>query len=387
MKKFILPLIFCIAVCDVQSQDKEKKAENLVPNNSFENFEGNLRRDGEFDVSKEWASGTLAPADLYSSTVKSKYVQVPKNLNGTQEPFEGNGYAGINLYSYRSKEPRTYVSVKLTSSLKENGLYCVKYRASLADLSKYASNNLSAVISKKNPTEKSSVSIIRKDYIIPAKNNVITDRDGWSEFCKLFNAKGGEQYLIIGNFQTDDRTRTEEMSALPQSEEEQINMAYYYIDAVVVEEVEYSEDCNCESSAIPESKIIFSGNVAITEEMSISEKVEAVSVYFYQYNDDVVSAAERNSDKIVELMEMSPGMRIEIVGHSDVEETALAVKESSLNNLAKKRAEAVKNYIVSKGINASRISVSSKDDSEPVSNMKTPISLAKNRRVEFKAVF
>src|SRR5690606_2992309 len=133
-----------IAFVPLKAQDDDP--DNLVPNASFEEFEGTLRRDKQFDLTKNWANATEVISELYASDVKSKYVAIPENMYGKEEPAEGNNYAGIVMYSYRGKVPRSYVTVQLKSKMKQNELYCVRYKASLAERSRYASNNLGALI-------------------------------------------------------------------------------------------------------------------------------------------------------------------------------------------------------------------------------------------------
>jgi OOP family OmpA-OmpF porin len=52
--------------------------------------------------------------------------------------------------------------------------------------------------------------------------------------------------------------------------------------------------------------------------------------------------------------------------------------------MAQKRANAVKEALVGYGVDASRISVSSVDDSQPASTFNSPSGHAQNRRVVFK---
>lgn len=382
---FLLATVF--AVIDLSAQDKEPAPEdenNLVPNGSFENYEGSLRRYGQFDLVNDWTIPSDNPPDLFASGIKSRYVAIPENMYGNESPADGETYAGIVAFSPRGKETRTYLSVKLKEKLKANTLYCVRYQVSLAERSRVASNNLGAYFDKSD-LKGGSGSITKSDYISDDRNKVMINRDGWEQICGRFAAKGGEQYLTIGNFASDDRTSTENMELPSQYEEAgSYGAAYYYIDDVQVNQLAAGEDCGCASTQIPESKVIYSGTTTINDDMTLSEKMAAISAYFYQYKPEVVSAAERTVDKVIDMMKQNPMLKVQIVGHTDNEEAELAKKESSLKDLGLKRAQNIQRYMESQGIERSRLTAVSEENAKPISTMSTPISLAKNRRAEFK---
>jgi outer membrane protein OmpA-like peptidoglycan-associated protein len=50
------------------------------------------------------------------------------------------------------------------------------------------------------------------------------------------------------------------------------------------------------------------------------------------------------------------------------------------------RANAIKDYLIDKGIESSRIMIESKDNNSPGSTMKTPLGKAQNRRVTFSVL-
>lgn len=377
-------------LCAQDQEEQEEDQTNLVPNSGFEKLmeDEDLRRYDEFGLTEGWYDPTDAKAELFASETRSRYVKIPDNMYGSEIPFEGDNYAGIHAFSYRSREPRTYIGVELKRKMDDNALYCIKFRASLAERSLYASNNLGVVLSSKQVTKKGETSILNGDAIVTDKNEVVKIREGWWEFCKRYNAKGGERYLVIGNFAEEERTAYETMD-LPAkySEEGSEPAAYYYIDALEIREVQPNENCDCSNTKIPESKIIYSGVVQLNDEMTLGEKVEAIDAYFYQYKEELVSSAERTVDKIIALMKENPEMRVEVTGHTDNEEAELAKQENILLNLGQQRADITRGYMISKGIDASRIISKSKENTQPVSTMSTPLSLAKNRRVEFKIVF
>jgi OOP family OmpA-OmpF porin len=78
------------------------------------------------------------------------------------------------------------------------------------------------------------------------------------------------------------------------------------------------------------------------------------------------------------------GINLEVViavGHTD------SVGASEYNQkLSVARSEAVKAYLVSKGIDKSRIYTEGKGDKNPVADNKSSAGRAKNRRVEVEAV-
>ncbi|MEM9052760.1 MAG: OmpA family protein [Bacteroidota bacterium] len=370
----------------LSAQDEDEDKDNLVPNWSFEKMmeEEDLRRYDEFNLTEGWYDPTSALSELFATETRSRYVKIPDNMYGTEVPFDGDNYAGLHAYSYRARVPRTYIGIPLKRKMEDNGLYCIKFKASLAERSLYAANNLGVILSNKRVEKKGETSIVRDDVLLTDKNDVVSTTDGWWEYCKRYNAAGGERYLTIGNFSTDERTSYETMSVSSEYEKGPEAAAYYYIDAVEIRQIQASENCGCGNTKIPESKIIYSSTVQITADMPIGERVEAIDAYFYQYKAELVGSAQRTVDQIIELMKANPAMRVEITGHSDKEEVELAKNESSLKTLAEDRAKNTREYMAEKGVDRKRILYKSMDDKEPVSTMSTPLSLAKNRRVEFK---
>ncbi len=375
-----LAAIFCVSSANAQFDDK-----NLVTNPSFEELEPGLRRNGQFDLTVGWTNPTIEISDIFSANAKSKTVSLPDNMYGKQSPYDGDNYAGIVVYSPRSKVPRTYVSVPLTRKMAAKSLYCIRFKASLAERSRFASNNVGVVLSKAEIKEKTAITIERSDALYTDMNNPVTDREGWAEFCQIYASKGGEAFLTIGNFFSEDRTIGEAMTVPKEYDEVGgIQAAYYFIDMVQVESISVGESCNCEGSRIPESKIMFSGSVELNDEMTPQQKIEALDVYFYQYKPEIVSAAERPINTVIDVLVANPNIKLQIIGHSDNEEIALAGKETAVKNLAEKRAKNVKEYLEAQGIDAARLSIKVMDNKEPASQSSTPLSLAKNRRVEFK---
>ncbi|MBU1076718.1 MAG: OmpA family protein, partial [Spirochaetes bacterium] len=73
-------------------------------------------------------------------------------------------------------------------------------------------------------------------------------------------------------------------------------------------------------------------------------------VFFYLNKDTLKQISFKALDELVKKMEETPGMHIEVAGHTD--DTG---KPAHNMRLSQKRAEAVKRYLIKKGINKKRI--------------------------------
>jgi OOP family OmpA-OmpF porin len=114
----------------------------------------------------------------------------------------------------------------------------------------------------------------------------------------------------------------------------------------------------------------------------VSEKVTFAADAFFDYaKHDLKPEAKAKMD---DLVSKTAGVNLEViiaVGHTD------STGDQALNNkLSVARADAVKNYLVSKGIEKNRVYTEGKGSSQPVADNKTTEGRAKNRRVEIEVV-
>ena len=84
-------------------------------------------------------------------------------------------------------------------------------------------------------------------------------------------------------------------------------------------------------------------------------------------------------DKVAASLRDWPDIRVEVGGHTD------STGKADYNmDLSHRRAEAVRSYLVSKGIDASRLTAKGYGETQPVADNGTGAGRAKNRRVELK---
>ena len=87
----------------------------------------------------------------------------------------------------------------------------------------------------------------------------------------------------------------------------------------------------------------------------------------------------RELDLLAEMMEENPNMVIQLEGHTDY----VGAANDNLR-LSQRRVESVKNYLVSKGVNRSRMKTKAFGGSQPLSRDDTPEAHRLNRRVEVR---
>ena len=86
-------------------------------------------------------------------------------------------------------------------------------------------------------------------------------------------------------------------------------------------------------------------------------------------------------DEVVDYLKANPNVKMEIQGHTDNKGTAAYNLK-----LSDRRAAAVKTYLVSKGIDADRLTTKGYGLTKPVAPNNTEEGRARNRRVEFKPI-
>ena len=74
-----------------------------------------------------------------------------------------------------------------------------------------------------------------------------------------------------------------------------------------------------------------------------------------------------------------PALKIEVAGHTDS-----AGRAASNQSLSQRRAESVRNYLISKNVNASNLTAKGYGETTPVAVNTTAAGRAQNRRVELK---
>lgn len=223
MKKTALLLLFLAMTHNVISQ-------NLVNNYSFEEFYDCPGHQGQFYVDYWFVtpnSSSSSPDYFNDCSPENTQSDVPENIVGFQYPYEGEGYAGIFCYGNNSGQ-REYIEIQLSSPLVENQEYEFSMQVSLPERFGKGINNLGALFTDYLVEGNGS----GEPLLIEANPQVkavdpITDKENWTQITGTFIAVGGEEYLTIGNFFTDEDT-----VAVYVPGGDLNSWSFYYIDSV-----------------------------------------------------------------------------------------------------------------------------------------------------------
>ena len=365
---------------------------NLVLNSSFESIEGKLKKLSQINFASDWQSPTALNADLFSKSIKGD-ISVPENIYGKEYPKDGDNYAGILTFSYNNKKPRTYLQTKLIKSLTSGLDYCINVHISLADLSRYAIDNIGIHFSetplsldKKGDiifSDKSELDKVLKDE----ENKIFKSRYKWEKICGIYQADGKEKYITIGNFYNNKDTKYEKLLKPIDFTGVQLAEAYYYVDKIEVRLIDDPSSCNCNNDGRKKREsIIYHLDVDIDESLPLNTKLKKHSIYFDVENYTLDPMFDDKLYNLVKILKENPDLKLSINGHTDNLETE-AIKDDPENkkliNLGDYRSKSVKDFLMKNGILSERLNTQNFKSDKPASKGSSMFSMAKNRRVEF----
>lgn len=243
-----VPAILCLAL----ALQLEAKAQNLIPNSSFEeyNYECWMAFDGTLNV-WGWAQPDCAEMGGYFNTCftpGSTNNLVPGNFAGYTAPSEGDAYISVLTYNELASNgmPEQYLTVALWESLEAGEIYCIQMKMSLCDSSSYRTRDFHCFLSLDTPSVCGSNGEDLAINSLVTLNTDLVDTAGWTLVEASFVANGGESVLTFGDFNRDANIDTTFIAdqATPQ-------YAGYYIDEVYLGACDIGEAERNEPSAAP----------------------------------------------------------------------------------------------------------------------------------------
>lgn len=238
MKQSILILFFILirslSICSGQ---------NMVQNASFE-----ILRSCALDDSsscRPWVSMLYGNKNVvYNRCGVPGWNSVPFNTDGYQYARTGKGYGGFwGFYNWPvdSLGSRVYMQGMLESTLKKDKLYFISFYVSFASYdsllyrdsqNKYTiacpTDGVGAYLSAGRVYDTKAHPLKLQPNVRNPKGHVLSDTLNWQNVSGLTIAKGGEQYITLGDFSGDKAVQ----STCNPSSHDWIN--FYYLDDVSV---------------------------------------------------------------------------------------------------------------------------------------------------------
>ncbi|MGB3467905.1 MAG: OmpA family protein, partial [Cyclobacteriaceae bacterium] len=115
------------------------------------------------------------------------------------------------------------------------------------------------------------------------------------------------------------------------------------------------------------------------EPLEVGNKVRLEHILFERASDKFLVGSEAELELLLKMMNENPNVSIMLEGHTD----SYGNPKSNLT-LSQQRVDAVKAYLVNRGIDASRIEGKGYGGTQPVADNKDEETRKLNRRVEFR---
>ena len=340
-------------------------AQNLVLNPSFED---GAVCDGETEQTSlptDWKALAGSPQFINPGCPMSQdektYVQSMKLPN----PAAGKVYAGIGI-----DVEGEYLQGKLTKPLTENMRYWVKIRLRLPSRICFTPiDEVGVVLTDSVFTASEDYMSINMPSLKLVSNDLspIKEQNQWQEISAVYTAKGGESLILIGNFKDNNVTNFKNRLAKkedPETKDEKL-CTYIYMDMITVEEF----------------KELTLKNYNPGSELNLGERLILKDVEFETGLEKLKESSFASLDALAKQAVNNSSLKFELSGHTDN-----TGDENTNRVFSKSRAQAVANYLVSKGAKASQFVVEGKGSSMNIAQNSSEANKKKNRRIEIKVL-
>jgi len=418
---------------------KSNFSQNLVQNNEFEDYlicpKDFTRWNKTRNIIPYWTYPSKGTPDYFNKCSKNKDVSVPNNFGGTRAAHSGQAYVGLIL---RGTNPlyREYIQGELKNRMIKGKLYCIRFYYSISDKSNLTINHLDIAFSNNKIAYETESILNLKNKAQYSQGLFLESGKQWYKYCTYYKSSGMERFFIIGN-----------LAPKYQYKEKQIrkqgkNYCYAYIDDVSIDKIDSCTECMCYVSdlkvnpsedslnirldikggvlpyqikwigydyenkfVIPKKngvyevniidnanckeKVVFSIPFRLkSKKISLKNKLQKVKIgdsitipnlIFNTNSSTLDSSSYKQLDILADYLINKNVKLIQIIGHTD------NVGSTRYNQkLSKMRAEAVKRYLVKKGINKLKIACYGYGERLPIADNSTISGRKANRRVVVK---
>ena len=310
--------------------------QELIRNGDFEEYNTcpiTYRKGYTKYLTPGWESPTTGTPDVFNECSKTG-AGVPYNWAGVSAAQSGVGYMGILIYGHKE-----FLKTRFTP-LVQGESYVLSFYHRLSSYSTEAVDRIAVEIGHDSLS-------YRRSYVKQKALDSLTGK--WEHVRDTIVAQGGENYLTIGNFDSDILTLNKHLFFREGQEDMLSNHAYHYIDNVSL--------------------------IQLREDTIQVDKVYTFQNLLFEFDESILLPSSFvELDQLAQYLDSNKDVGVEIYGHTDES------GEPDYNlNLSTRRAEAVVDYLLGKGISKDRLTFEGFGETKPLGN-----DDALNRRVEFK---
>jgi len=286
--------------------------------------------------------------------------------------FTGKSFIGLALL--KTGDFRGYPSAKLIEPLEKDKLYQIGFKLAFYKESNFTIKSIEVLLTDSLIDFYNNESIPRANENIVnhfpnqitsfyKSNNSWINDTAWIDMESTYKAKGGEQYVTMGNFKSN--TNTIKKCFIIKSIGNIDTLSYFFIDDFRIEKLSPSSNfSDFNLNNLQKNQILVLKNVQFRNNESV-----------------LLPISKPELDKLANFLIKNNTITIEVSGHTD----NIGI-ETDNQRLSEARAKAVYDYLVAKKINASRIIFKGCGSNRPVADNSTVKGREKNRRVEFKII-
>ncbi len=336
-----------LAYCMVLITINTIQAQNLLLNPSFEQS----KPCGQNELVDSIANWEIIAGKPKFINIKCAISPESRTyIRGMQLPdaAEGKVYAGLGM-----DVESEFIQGRLEKTLEKDKIYWIRAQVRLPiRFCAGAINEVGFAFGEQKLSKTEDFQTLKLENLALKKENdkLINNQYNWAEISGFYIAKGNENFLCIGNFANNNE--------LAFKSRKKGECTYLYIDAIKVEEL---KDSNLE--------------VLTAQSQIIENKRFMLPVQFNSKN-ELSEKSAKELNKLLPLFQ-NKEFKIGIYAHSD-QSTNLDQQISATQTQANRIAD----YLVSKGIEKSRIVAVGKENSQGLVPNDTEANKLKNRRIE-----
>ncbi len=352
----------------VSAQDSTR---NLLQNPSFElskmkrpNFR--FRNEIEFDsFSVAWTTQKNGSPDIIDSLQSYKWHEYGNMFAPRIIPHHGAKVAGIRLFGCQENnfiDCREYLVQKLKEPMKAGHYY--RFELWMARIEKgFACQDLAVYFSD---------SVIKKEFFLTTRRlnpqikcHAMPGKKPyfWYRLADTIVADKNFEAIYIGSFVNDNAATVDRI------EPDSYRQSYYFIDDIKLVDL----------GPVKVKKPVKNTSSLPPQPPNLTQKKPFVfkNLLFERGKADILPHSFAELDSIFYYIKINATLKIKIEGHTDSEDTPLFNQE-----LSEKRANAVADYFIKKGISKDRITTAGFGETRHVSNNESKEGRQLNRRVE-----